>query len=203
MKSKLSTKPKLDKTFIFPYPPDKLKKRDEIWSNLQKGLLLEDKETLIHWETPFNQLDKYKEKRRDSGDRTEWYFGRHKILDGYESHLEAMMWMYLPWTNPLTEISEKIGTDFKGNKNFLDLRDRITDLLGKPTKVDLEKFGSFDLGVIEWTNGRVKISLVGIEHFNCRYSLHIGLTEDKNEEYLNESIERMKAQGLTDEELGK
>jgi hypothetical protein len=114
-----------------------------------------------------------------------------------------MMWIYLPWTNPLTKISENIGTDSKGNKNFLDLRDRITDLLGEPTNVDLEKFGSFDLGIIEWTNRRVKISLVGIEHFNCRYSLHIGLTEDKNAEYLNKSIEKMKAQGLTEEELGK
>ncbi len=180
VKAKLSPQPNLDKTFIFPYSTDKLKKRNEIWSNLQKGLLLEDIGTLIHWETPFNQLDNYKEKRRDSDDRTEWYFGKHEILDGYGSHLEAMMWMYLPWSNPMTEISEKIGIDSKGNRNFLDLKDRITELLGEPTKVDLEKFGSLDLGVVEWINGRVKISLIGVEIFNCRYSLNIGLIKDKN-----------------------
>lgn len=174
-----------------------------MWNNLQKGLLLEDSQILIPWETPFDCLDNYMEKRRDRGDRTEWYFGKHKILDGYESHLETMKWIYLPWTNPMTSISENIGSDFEGNKNFIGLKEKITDLLGEPSKVDLEKFGSFDLGVVTWINGRVRISLVGIEHFNCRYSLTIGLTEDKNEEYLRESIEKMKASGLTEEELGK
>lgn len=203
IKSRLNSAPDLDTTFIFPYSTDKLKKRNEIWSNLQKGLLLEDKKILIPWETPFNQLNKYREKRRDSGDRTEWYLGKHLILDGYESHLETMMWMYLPWINPMTEISEKIGTDSKGNRNFLDLRERITELLGEPTKIELEKFGSLDLGLVEWTNDRVKISIVGIEIFNCRYSLNIGLTKNRNEDYLNESIEKLKSQGLTEEELGK
>lgn len=201
--SRIGGAPKLDSSYIYPYSQVDQIKRDEIWDNLQKGLLLEDKGILIPWETPFNQLYKYKEKRRDSGDRTEWYFGKRKILNGYESHLEAMMWMYLPWTNPLTEISEKIGTDYEGNKNFLDLKDRITNLLGKPTKVDLEKFGSFDIGVIEWVNKKVKISLVGIEMFNCRYSLNIGLIQDKNEDYLNQTIENLQAQGLSEEDLGK
>lgn len=133
--------------------------------------------------------------------------GKHKILDGYECHLEVMMWMGLPWTNPITSISEKLGTDFQGNKKFLELKEKITDLLGEPTQVDLGKFGSFYLGVIEWINGRATISLVGIEHFNCRYSMNIGLVEDKNRKYMNEkiekTIERLKAQGLTEEELGK
>ncbi len=93
--------------------------------------------------------------------------------------MEVMKWAYLPWTNPVKEISEKLGTDFQGNKNFLDLKEKITDLLGEPTKIRLEKFGSFDLGVIEWTNGGVKISLDGVEIFNCRYHLRIGLNEDK------------------------
>jgi len=189
LKSRLSSSPELERAFVFPYSTDKLEKRNEIWSNLQKGLLLEDEKVLIPWETSFNQLYKYKEKRSDSGDRTVWYLGKHKILDGYESLLETMMWIYLPWTNPMTKISENIGTDFEGNKNFLGLRERITDLLGEPTKVDLEKFGSFDLGVIKWINGSVQISLVGIEHFNCRYSMTIGLIEDKNEEYLDHAIE--------------
>lgn len=201
--SKLSVSSRLDTTFIFPYSENKIKKRDEIWSNLQKGILLEDKKILIPWKTQFNQLNKYAEKRKDRADRTEWYLGKHKILDGYESHLETKMWCYLPWKNPMTEISENIGADSNGNNKFIELKEKITDLLGEPTKIELEKFGSFDLGVIQWNKGKIQISLIGIEHFNCRYSLKIGLIEDENEEYFNKSIDNLKAQGLTEEELGK
>ncbi len=87
------------------------------------------------------------------------------------------------------------------------MKDHITDLLGEPTKTDLEKFGNFDLGVIEWINNKVKISLVGIEIFNCRYSLNIGLVEDKNRIHEEEQFEILKAKlfarGLTEEDLGK
>ena len=203
LKSKMISLPELDKTFVFPYSNDLFEKRKELWANLQKGLLLEDNRVFIHWETPFNCLNNYKEKRRDLGDRTEWYFGKHKILDGYESHPETMMWVYLPWTHPMTSVSENIGTDFDGFKNFIGLKEKLTHLFGEPSYIDLEEFGSLKLGEINWINGRVQISLIGIEHFNCRYSLRIGLIRDKNVEYLDEAIEKLKKQGLTEEELGK
>ncbi|HRO75944.1 MAG TPA: hypothetical protein PLP27_07340 [Crocinitomicaceae bacterium] len=194
---------KLYNNFAFPYSSDLNVKRQQIWNNLQRGLLFEDQQTFIPWLTPFNRLDYYKEKRHDSGDRTLWYLGKRTILDGYEGHFEVMKWMWLPWTNPITEISENIGHDFDGMTKFHYLKDYITNLLGEPTTTELEKFGSFDLGEIQWKNGLVKLTLVGIEHFNCRYSFSIGLIRDKNEEYLNETIEELKATGLTDEELGK
>ncbi len=176
--SRLNSIPMLDSTFEFPYSSDQIKKREEIWSNLQKGILLEDEKSLIPWKIPFNQINKYSKNRIDSGDRTEWYLGKHIIFDGYESHLETMKWSNVFWTNSMSHVSEKIGTDSEGNKNFLFLKHYLTKLLGKPSKIELEKFGSYDLGLIEWTNGKIKISLDGIEIFNCRYHLTIEQIEN-------------------------
>ena len=201
--SRFKQSPKLDQNFIYPYSNDKEQKRKEIWSNLQKGILFEDTLTFINWETPFNQLNKFKEQRRDSGDRTVWYFGKRKIIDGYESHIESMMWMYLPWTNPFREITERIGHDYEGEKRFHELINYFTDLLGEPTSIEIEKWGKIDLGEVTWVNGRVRINIIGFEMHNVRYHLNIGLIEDKNEEYFDEIIEELKASGLTEEELGK
>lgn len=186
--SRLGRAKKPDNSFIFPYSADKALKRQQIWANLQKGLLFEDQEILVPWLTPFNQIDNFKEKRKDIGDRTQWYLGKRKILDGYEGHFEVMKWMWLPWTNPITKISENIGEDDEGMNRFHYLKDYLTDLLGTPAKTDLEKFGAFDLGSIQWQNRAVKITLVGIEHFNCRYSFSIGLVKDSNQEYFDNQI---------------
>lgn len=201
--SRLAKTETLDTTFEFPYSTDKVIKRQQLIDNLQKGLLLEDKRIFISWLTPFNKVDNFKEQRHDSGDRTEWYLGKRTILDGYVGGLEIMMWMYLPWTNPITEIRIDLSYDYQGMKNFHELKHHLIDRFGQPHKTDISKWGDFDLGSIEWRFDNIKIDLTGIEHFNARYSFHIGLIKDKNEEYLYESIERMKAEGLTDEELGK
>lgn len=201
--SRFGAKPQLEKSFIYPYSKDKDLKRKEIWSNLQKGILLEDTQTFIPWEMPFNQITQHSKKRRDTGDRTEWYFGERIIFDGYKCHAEAMMWTWLPWTNPVTEISEKIGFDWQGEKKFHELRTYLTELLGDPTETKIEKWGKIDLGEVLWVNGKVKISLIGFEMHNARYNLNIGLVKDKNQEYQDKVIEDLKAGGLTEEELGK
>jgi hypothetical protein len=188
---------------VFPYSSDKEVKKQQLIHNLQKGLLLEDKKILIPWETPFNQVDKFKEQRRDSGDRTEWYLGKHPILDGYICGIEIMMWMHLPWKNPMTEISVDLSYDYQGMNNFYRLKEHLTERFGQPHKTDINKWGDLDLGLIQWHFGKIKIDLVGIEHFAARYSFHLGLIRNRNDEYLEESIERLKARGLTEEELGK
>lgn len=201
--SRFKSLSKLDQNYIYPYSKNKDLKRLEIWSNLQKGILFEDTCTFINWDTPYNQLNKFKKSRIDSGDRTVWYFGKRKILSGYECHAESMMWMYLPWTNPFREISECIGYDFEGEKRFNDLIVNFTDLLGEPTNIKIEKWGEINLGEVTWINGRVRINLIGFEMHNARYHLNIGLIENKNQEYFNKVIEDLKASGLTEEELGK
>ena len=194
---------KLDTKFSFPFSQNKEIRKNQILENLQKGLLLEDKRVLISWLTPFNQVDKYKEERRDSGDRTEWFLGNQTVLDGYKCRPEIMMWTYLPWTNPITEITGDLGIEEEGMKNFYLLKEHLSDRLGEPHNTDLKKWGDFDLGTIEWSFGKIKIVLVGIEHFSCKYSFSIGLKEDKNREYFDKAIENLKASGLTEEEMGK
>jgi hypothetical protein len=178
----MSFSPELETTFIWPYSNGKVKKRNEIWSNLQKGLLLEDKKTLIHWETPFNQLDNYKEKRNDKGDRTEWYFGKHKILDGLECHLETMMWIYLPWTNPFERISENLGYGIDGYKRFQETFKHLSDLLGEPTKEKIEfEDKTFFEGSYEWTRGNVSIRILGFDMHGSRYMMKVGLNSSRND----------------------
>lgn len=201
--SRLDKTEKLDASFVFPYSTDKEIKRQQLIDNLQKGLLLEDKGILIPWLTPFNQVDKYKEKRRDRGDRTEWFLGSHTIIDGYKCELEIMMWMYLPWRNPITEISADLGFDEKGMNNFYSIKNHLVDRVGEPHRTDIKKWGDLDLGIIEWKFDKVKIALVGIEHFAGKYSFTIGLTKDRNKEYFDQLIENLKASGLTEEEMGK
>lgn len=164
----------------YPYSDDPLIKRQQIWDNLKTGLLLEDKQIFIEWNTPFNQLYKFQEDRRDSGDRTEWYFGKHKILDGYETHLEAMKWIFKPGENPVAEIYTRFGVDGEGQKKFNFLRKYLTQLLGDPAEVQLEKWGSFDLGSIIWKNESVQVCLTAVEIFNVRYTLNIGLKNNPN-----------------------
>ena len=141
--------------FIFPYSSDEKERRKQIWDNLQRGILFEDNGLFIPWKTSFDDLNELCEKREDSGDRTEWYLGEHAILNGYKSHIEVMKWIFISRFKSFKKISENIGRDEEGMKNFNYLKTYITNLLGEPTKMELEKFGSFDIGVINWENNLV------------------------------------------------
>ncbi|WP_018343736.1 hypothetical protein [Cytophaga aurantiaca] len=169
-----------DTSFIFPYSENKETKRQQVWSNLEKGILFEDANRFIPWTIPFADLDSFAEERKGSGDRTNWFLGKHQILDGYESAIGVMKWSWVNDTNSFSEIEEWLGYDDEGNKKFLLLKGKLTDLLGEPTLLELEKFGGLDLGSIEWTNQNVRIALTGIEQFACKYRMYIGLKENKN-----------------------
>lgn len=173
-----SVKP-ADISFIFPYSADKEIKRREIWSNLQKGLLLEDTLTFIPWVTPYAELDKYAEQRKDSGDRTNWFLGHHIILDGIGCNIGVVKWLFIKNKTSFSQGDEFLGFDDNGNQRFLLLKDRLSDILGTPSLIELEKFGNNDLGTIQWRNGKAEVSLVGIEQFACKYFLHIGIITDE------------------------
>lgn len=164
----------------FPYSHDPVIKRRQIWENLNKGLLLEDAQKFIHWDTPFSELYKFEEKRIVRGDRTKWYLGKHTILDGYEAHFESMKWVFKPYSNPVSEIYTQFGIDYDGQRIFNYLHKYLAELLGEPTEIDLTQWGDFDLGTIGWKNGKVQICLSAIEIFNVRYQLSIGLINNPN-----------------------
>jgi hypothetical protein len=163
----------------FPYSEDYNEKREQIWTNLQKGILLEDTKVLIPWSTSFWSLDMYAEKQLNSGDRTNWYLGNHVILDGYSCHIEVMKWSFIPGWKRFSRIDAWLGRNSDGNNSFHFLHKKLTDLLGPPVQADLQKFGDLDLGEIKWKKNKVEITLVGIEVFECKYWLHVGLATRK------------------------
>lgn len=163
------------KNFIYPYADDSLLKREQVWSNLQQGLLLEDKDLLIPWFLSFSAVGGIHEQRRERADRTEWYLGTRTILGGYEANLELVYWKFKPADDPIKRISEQLGQDAAGQQKFTYLQNYLTNLLGEPTKTDLRKFGEYDTGEISWENGLISILLVGIEHINLRYTFSIGI----------------------------
>lgn len=177
MDFKPTSKPKTE--FIFPYSTKTEQKRVQVWSNLQSGILFEDTGTFVRWDLPFSEIDALAEQKNESADRTNWYLGKRTILDGHQIHIGVMKWEWIPETNPINEISQSLGYDFDGNERFLELIDQFTSLLGEPNNKELTKFGQFDLGCFVWENGAISISLVGVEIFNCRYSLTIGLKKKK------------------------
>lgn len=168
-----------EKPFIFPYSEDKEIKRKQIWNNLQHGLLFEDTQFFLPWLTPYSELDKFAQDKKISSDRTNWFLGKHQILDGTESYVGVMKWLDIKSSEPFSLINEYLGSDNKGHKRFMELKEKFTDLLGEPTSMELEKYDNLDLGHIEWINGKVNIVLSGIEQFAFKYRMYIGLKEDK------------------------
>lgn len=168
----------IDASFVYPYSSDNEIKRQQIWNNLQKGLLFEDTQVLIPWQMPYSEIDKYAEQRTNSGDRTNWFLGEHKICDTFNCFVEVMKWSWIEDSRPFSKISDYLGDDDNGNKRFLELKEKFTNLLGEPTDTKLEKFGDNDLGSIIWKNGKVEIALTGIEQFACKYRISIGLIEN-------------------------
>lgn len=175
---KLFISNKLDSSFVFPYSTDKEIKRQQIWNNLQKGILFEDTQVFIPWLTPYYNLNKHAEQREESGDRIYWFLGRHKIFDGYSSSIEVMKYIYVNHSTPFSKIEEFLGFDKDGNEKFIMLKEKLINLLGEPTIIELEKFGDRDLGSIEWTKDNARVSLIGFEQFACKYWLHIGLKKN-------------------------
>ena len=179
--SQIGKTSKLDNSFSFPYSIDKATRAQQLWDNLQKGIFFEDKQVLIPWLTPYNQLENFKEKRDDSGDRTNWYLGRRKVLDGYEGHFEVMKWIFIPWTNGFERVSEFLGFGKDGHIKFLNLVSHLTATFGEATNIEIEEENeNFTEGSYEWKHGHVIIRVSGFDMHGSRYKLIIGLIQNKN-----------------------
>lgn len=92
-----------------------------------------------------------------------------------------MKWLDEKDDKPFLRTDEFLGFDNEGNKKFLELKEKFTDLFGEPNYIKLEKYGDNDLGGIEWMNRNISIYLSGIEQFACKYRLYIGIKETENE----------------------
>ena len=163
--------------FIFPYSANKEIKQQQIWANLKHGILFEDIPVFIPWLTPFADLDQFATQREELSDRTNWHLGEHAIVDGYQCSIDVMKWLFIKRSTAFSQIEVFLGNDEHGNKEFTTLKSKITDLLGDPSNIQLNKFGDLDLGSIEWIKHDAKICLSGIDQHACRYRLYIGLSK--------------------------
>ena len=163
--------------YTYPYSQDLLVRRKEIWDNLQKGILFEDQNIFIPWRTKYARITELCEKRKDSGDRTNWYFGNHKVIDGYECSIEVMKWDWIPWNRPFSNIEVMLGFDDDGEEKFIFLKKHLTALLGEPTFMKPEEFGKSQIGKYIWINGLTQVHIIGYEQFALKYWLHIGLIQ--------------------------
>jgi hypothetical protein len=189
--------------YIFPYSSSSNLKRQEVISNLQNGILLEDINKFIPWSTPFRELDSIAMKREDRSDRTMWYLGDRKIIGDMQCHAEICKWSYQPDTSTFDEITDNLGSDQNGYERFKHRISHLAALLGAPTNKNLQSFGQFEIGNVEWVYNNFHVVVSGVEIFNCRYSLSVGLIENSHNRDLAASVEEMKRSGLTEEELGK
>ncbi len=120
--------------FIYPYSADFKVRREQIWDNLQKGILIENSGVFIPWKTKYKHLDKYKKERMDSGDRTVWYLGKQKMLNGLDCHIEVLKWTFQPDTSSFDQISDNLGFDKDGYHRFNRRIDYLINLFGNQQK---------------------------------------------------------------------
>lgn len=161
-------------TFIFPYSEDETTRREQIWNNLRQGILLEDKGIFLPWDMSYGLLDQFAEQMNPQGDRTYWDLGHRTILSGYQCRIIAKRWLYKKLSEPFDKVEQFLGMEYDGHERFQAVRKRLTELLGEPTRVDLEDFNGLEIGNVEWKQGDVTVILVGIEQFACKYWLYVG-----------------------------
>ncbi len=57
--------------------------------------------------------------------------------------------------------------------------------------------------MVTWTKDKVQINVIGYEMHNLRFSMKVGLTDNSQIRDLENGINKLKKQGLTEEDLGK
>lgn len=197
------SKPQIEPEFVFPYSTYFDEQKKQIVENLQYGLLLEDKGTIIPWLYPQGLIDKFSEKINYSGDRTVFYLGNREIFSGIKAHLEVLCWVG-NYSRPLARISSNLGQDKSGFERMKEFESHLTSILGEPHVKEMDPYWNYEAGTISWQLGKVMVSIVGFDMHCLRYTFDISLIDDPNENLDKISLEEIKTKyGLTEEELGK
>lgn len=72
---------------IFPYSNEFEKRKLEIWSNLEKGIYLENNGILLRWNWFYNFPNEIVKRFDNRTYYEEWSFGLQNILNGFELHI--------------------------------------------------------------------------------------------------------------------
>ncbi len=172
---------------IYPYSENKDERIHQIWTNLNNGILFEETNTFLPWSLAYEQIEKFKEQQKNSGDRTVWFLGKQNILNGIQSYVTVLKWSFQPITSSFDQVEEFLGFDNEGYDRMQQNRNHLTELLGNPSHIKLEKINNCEVGEIIWENKIARISLIGYEHFALRYSMKIGLINNSHDRDLKSS----------------
>ena len=163
--------------YKYPYSNEIHDQRSSLIQNLTKGILLEDSDVFISWDTTYNQLNNYATQVNKKGDRTIYEFGVHKILNGLELKLSAMKWVHTSGNVSFGSVEAALGQDETGRSNANKIKDHITKLLGVPnSKNEVDEWEM----TVEWVFAKSKISIVGWSHFAVKYDIKVGLVHEPN-----------------------
>lgn len=170
-----------------PYSDSTQTRRNQLIENLQYGLLLENKNLFLSWNTPYSELVQHVQKRYDRGGRDTFYFGECRILNGLTAHVLIDNDAIMPANYPFYYVHDMLGQEQEGYQRFRKRMDYFTGLFGPPGESDLEPCGSVELGSVKWNLGKAQISLVGVEVHSYRYFMYVGLVDEgrkRHDEYL-------------------
>lgn len=167
------SKSKFSSNFTFPYSNNPEIKKQQIWTNLELGLLIEDKKTLLNWNSQFESLKEFNRKEK-RGDRTTWYFSKYKILDGFELQFEAVKWNYVLGRKKFECIYSIISSEIAER-----LIKHLIVTIGLPEKdtLNLNSLEYYE-GECKWTKNQIEIRISTAEfHGGYVYKLKIGIKE--------------------------
>ncbi len=177
--SAIFKKPKLLNEFVFPYSNNPEQKKQQIWKNLESGLLIENTQTLLLWKTPYNFLKGFNRKEKTE-DRTTWHFLKCNILDGFELQFEAVKWKYGLGRDKFDYVYSIINAEITES-----LIKHLKKNIGLPKKENLNLDSKeYYEGECIWIQNKIKIKISTAEfHGGYAYKLKIG-TEEAVDEYI-------------------
>jgi len=124
-------------------------------TQLEAGIYFEDTDELLPWGSAISDLIKHIECNiTEGGDRTTYYWGKRTILKGLTLPLENMFWR--GDKREFNSIQFKTVGDKYSKEYFETIHAHLTNLLGEPSKVDIENEPE---GIWTWEQGNVEISL--------------------------------------------
>lgn len=172
-------KPKLSNAFVFPYSNDPELKKQQIWKNLEHGLLIEDAQVFLPWKSSFKVLKQFNRIEK-SGDRTIWYFSKRNILGGFELQFQVVKWNYGLGRKKFDYVYAIISKETTES-----LIQHLIKTIGLPEKENLNlNSNEYYDGECTWTRNERKIKISTAEfHGGYAYKFKIG-TEKAVDSYM-------------------
>jgi len=134
---------------------------------INKGLLFEDEQVFLKWNTPVVELKKQVSgSERLFADRAVYNWGERSILKGLKLPLTTIFW----YNNPDSDGKLLKGVEFniEGDLNVIEHFKAIKQHLEEYLKVPVTKEDTETSNYMEWIAGDVKLSLYSYEKYSVK-----------------------------------